>query len=149
MKTYRVNPLLLSLALILSNLALASPALAGDEPSPDSDTEVQYLLEFVAASGCSFIRNGSVHDPADAADHLRLKYRKGKKYVDSAGQFIDRLASESSWTGKAYTVDCNGTVEPSKAWLHRALDDYRQREAVAAPQAAPHSAASPTTAVPG
>lgn len=144
MKIYCAQPLLLSLVLTLSSLALPSPALAGDEPATVSDTEIQYLLEFVATSGCDFIRNGSAHDPADAADHLRLKYRKGKRYAGSADQFIDRLASESSWTGKAYTVDCNGTVEPSKTWLHRALDDYRQPETAAVPRAT----ASPTTAVP-
>lgn len=90
-----------------------------------ADREIQHLFEFVAQSGCSFERNGSSHDSADAADHLRLKYRRGSRYVNTAEQFIDRLASESSWSGKPYTATCDGQVIPSKAWLHQALDDYR------------------------
>jgi hypothetical protein len=93
--------------------------------SAEPDQEIKYLLSFVADSGCIFTRNGTAHDSPDAADHLRLKYREGKRYADSAEQFIDRLASESSWSGEPYTVDCDGRVETSSAWLHRALTDYR------------------------
>ena len=93
-----------------------------------TDPEVQYLLTFVETSGCTFHRNGSDHDAADAADHLRLKYRRGGKYVNNADQFIDRLASESSWSGSEYTVTCEGNTEPSGEWLHRALDQYRSEQ---------------------
>ncbi len=103
-------------------LALGTAAALADNPA---EVEVQYLLGYVEASGCTFHRNGGDHDAADAADHLRLKYRRGGKYVDTAEQFIDRLASESSWTGKAYTVTCEGRTEPSGEWLHRALERYR------------------------
>ncbi|MEH6580992.1 MAG: DUF5329 domain-containing protein [Halioglobus sp.] len=101
----------------------SGPALA--EIPPETDREVQYLLAFVANSGCDFERNGSTHDPADAADHLRLKYRRGARYVDTAEHFIDRLASESSWTGRDYSATCNGKEIPTGQWLHQALDDYR------------------------
>jgi len=84
------------------------------------------LFEFVAASGCTFIRNGSDNHPEAAADHLRLKYRRGKRYVSSAEQFIDRLASESSWTGKKYTINCEGKVSESGVWLHQALAEHRK-----------------------
>lgn len=106
---------------LLSGLVLADLA-------PEADTEVQFLLEFVSGSGCIFIRNGSEKNAADAADHLRLKYSRGKRYVDSADQFIDRLASESSWTGKKYTVNCDGRVSESGVWLHRALAELRGSE---------------------
>ncbi|MEP4146666.1 MAG: DUF5329 domain-containing protein [Halioglobus sp.] len=91
-----------------------------------NDPEVEYLLSYVASSGCTFHRNGSDHDAAGAADHLRLKYRRGGKYVNNAEQFIDRLATESSWTGRKYTVTCGGEQQGSGEWLHRALDDYRK-----------------------
>lgn len=101
-------------------------AAAGNGRGEDtSEAEIQHLLDFVAASGCTFVRNGKEHDPADAADHLRLKYRNGARYVNSAEQFIDRLASQSSWTGQAYTVTCDGRTEPTGQWLHRALREYR------------------------
>ena len=110
---------------LLLTCALALPGVALGE---DSDAEVQYLLMFVADSGCTFVRNGDDHDSVDAADHLRLKYNRGRRYTNSAENFIDRLASESSWSGKPYTVTCDGTTETSAAWLHRALADYRRGE---------------------
>ena len=103
---------------------LQAPAGAGVPAA--ADREIQYLLEFVATSGCDFVRNGSSHDPVAAADHLRLKYRRGSRYVNSAEQFIDRLASESSWTGRAYTATCDEQVIPTSVWLHQALDNYRE-----------------------
>ncbi len=112
----RLRPLFAALL-----IALASATLADQE----ADAEIQYLLHYVADSGCTFTRNGSDHDSADAADHLRLKYSRGKRYASTAEQFIDRLASESSWTGKAYTVNCQGRTTPTGEWLHRALDEYR------------------------
>ena len=93
--------------------------------STEEDADIQYLFDFVAASGCTFTRNGSDNNSKAAADHLRLKYGRGKRHVDSAEQFIDRLASESSWTGKKYTVNCNGEIRESGNWLHRALSEHR------------------------
>jgi hypothetical protein len=112
-------------------LALPGAATAGAE----TEQEVEYLLEFVASSGCTFVRNGDDHDSADAADHLRLKYSRGKRYVGSAEQFIDRLATESSWSGDPYTVTCEGNTQTSAHWLHRALAEYRQHPVAAAPAA--------------
>jgi len=91
------------------------------------ETEIVYLLDFVAASGCIFVRNGDEHNAADAADHLRLKYGRGKRYVDSAEDFIDFLATESSWSGEPYTIICDGVSQASAQWLYRALSDYRQQ----------------------
>jgi hypothetical protein len=117
-----VIPCQLRAGLVLASLLLAPLVVAADT---DADTEVNYLLAFVASSGCEFYRNDNRHDSESAADHLRLKYSRGKRYVDSAEHFIDRLASESSWTGKPYTVNCDGVEEPTADWLHRALDEYR------------------------
>ena len=110
---------------------------AGADVPAEADREIQYLFEFVAGSGCRFERNGSSHDPEDAADHLRLKYRRGARYVNTAEQFIDRLASESSWSGRAYTTHCEDRAIPTGQWLHQALADYRKMPDVAAPATAP------------
>lgn len=104
-------------------LALAAPVAADRDAA-----EIEYLLDFVAASDCDFERNGEVHSAADAAGHLRLKYRRGARHAATAEQFIDRLASKSSWTGKQYRVTCGGVTEPSGTWLHRALQDYRREQ---------------------
>ena len=90
-----------------------------------AELEIQYLLDFVADSQCTFVRNGSEHSSPDAADHLRLKYDRGRRYAGTAEGFIDNLATKSSWTGRPYQVICQGIAEPSGVWLHRALADYR------------------------
>ena len=119
-----MHRLLFSLAL---SLVLVHPALAADDAT--NTREINYLLEFVASSGCTFIRNGDGHTSPQAADHLRLKYSRGQRYVNSAEQFIDRLATASSWSGDPYTVNCQGTSQTSAHWLYRALADYRQNGA--------------------
>ena len=98
---------------------------AGEETA---DAEIRYLLDYVADSGCVFLRNGDSHAAPDAADHLRLKYDRGRRYADTAEHFIDRLASQSSWSGKPYRVTCGDATEPSGDWLHRALAEYRQQQ---------------------
>lgn len=118
------RPGLGAIALLIS-LSFAALSNAG---STGADTEIEYLLGYVAGSGCVFLRNGDDHEAADAADHLRLKYSRGRRYADTAEHFIDRLASQSSWTGKPYSVTCGATTEPSGEWLHRALAEYRQRQ---------------------
>ncbi len=110
---------------------LLAALLALPAGATDPDREIDYLLRFVAASGCTFHRNGADHDSAEAADHLRLKLRRGGRYADTAEHFIDRLASSSSWTGEVYTVTCEDRTEPSGDWLHRALEAYRGNPASA------------------
>ena len=83
-----------------------------------------------AISGCTFIRNGSRHDAEDAASHMRLKYRRGKRYATTAELFIERLASKSSFSGKPYAIECPGSeAVPSGEWLTARLHEYRERQA--------------------
>jgi hypothetical protein len=114
----------------LAGVILMAAALPGwADISDETSAEIDRLLQQVQVSDCIFIRNGSEHDAEDAADHLRLKLKRGKKYVNTTEQFIDRLASESSWTGKPYTIRCpDQDEELTGAWLHRLLDSIRTAE---------------------
>ena len=85
------------------------------------ETEINALLEVVAKSGCDFKRNGTLHSSPDAAEHLALKYSRGQRYVETTENFIDRLATKSSWTGRSYTVICDGVETASGTWLHAQL----------------------------
>lgn len=102
---------------------LMSTAARAVEPTVDS--EIEQLLAWVAASGCGFERNGDRYTSKEAADHLSLKYRRGARYVSTTEDFIDRLASQSSWTGKPYHVICDGIEMQSGPWLHRHLAALR------------------------
>jgi len=112
--------LLIGMSLLVSFFALPGQT----EESPD--VEIEYLLVTVGQSNCSFIRNGISHSAENAESHLRLKYSRGSKYVSNADEFIDRLASESSWTGKDYMIECPETgKQPSAEWLNQRLSEYR------------------------
>ncbi|MBV1916253.1 MAG: DUF5329 domain-containing protein [Pseudomonadales bacterium] len=91
-----------------------------------ADAEINYLIQAVGNSGCTFLRNGTEHSPKDAENHMRLKYKNGKRWIDSAEQFIERLATKSSWTGTPYYLLCKGK-EPqlSSIWMTDQLAAYR------------------------
>jgi hypothetical protein len=54
--------------------------------------------------GAVFIRNGSEYDATKAAEHLRRKLDYAGKRIQTADQFIDKLATGSSMTGKPYRI---------------------------------------------
>jgi len=89
--------------------------------------EIGYLIESIGQSGCAFVRNGKNHSAPDAADHLRMKYRRGKAYANSAEQFISRLASKSSMSGKPYYMKCDGEeTQKTGEWLTERLEAFRK-----------------------
>jgi hypothetical protein len=115
-------PLVAALALLMPAAAIAD----------DSEIEIEHLITTVGESGCTFIRNGSRHDAEDAASHMRMKYRRGKRYANTAELFIERLASKSSFSGKPYAIECPGSeAVPSGDWLTARLQEYRHQQASA------------------
>jgi len=111
-------------AVLLAILPLLSQA----APPPAARQEITHLIGYLTASGCSFQRNGSWHDAADAARHLQRKYDYLLKrdLVASSEDFIARAASESSLSGKPYQVRCGGNAPlASAAWLKAELAKYR------------------------
>ncbi len=111
------------LAAILLIGLMQSAAGADEVPA-----EIDYLLTTMGGSDCTFIRNGKEYDAEDAEAHLRMKYRRGKRYAKTTEDFIDNLASRSSMSKKPYHIACDqqATVE-SGAWLMQLLQEYRAR----------------------
>ncbi|MEK9593356.1 MAG: DUF5329 domain-containing protein [Luminiphilus sp.] len=93
----------------------------------DAEAEITALIAAVRESGCEFNRNGSLHSAEAAAEHLELKYSRGKRYADSAEAFIERLASKSSWSGKPYEMICDGETQPAGDWLTATLVALRDQ----------------------
>lgn len=119
--TYRI-PLILA--------ALLAAPFAHAVPGPQAQREIAQLIASLDGSQCRFQRNGSWHDAAEARAHLQRKYdyllKKDK--VDSAEQFIERAASQSSMSGKAYRIQCPGQPEQTAAaWFGARLQALRQR----------------------
>ena len=116
------------LALIVVLALPLQGALAG--PVPAAAAEIGYLLDYVGRSGCEFYRNGTWHDPAAAQTHLRDKYEAlaARGQVATADDFIEKVATKSMLSGKAYMVKCvSGRQMPTGEWLRRALAGYRAR----------------------
>lgn len=104
------------------------PILSQAAPPPAARQEIAHLIGYLTASGCSFQRNGSWHDAAEAAKHLQRKYDYLQKrdLVATSEEFIARAASESSLSGKPYQVRCSGNAPvASAAWLKAELAKYR------------------------
>ncbi len=114
--------------LILAAL-LAAP-LAQAAPGADARREIAQLISSLDGSQCRFQRNGRWYDGSDARAHLQRKYDYllKKDMVDSAEQFIERAASQSSMSGKAYRIQCPGQPEQTAAaWFGARLQALRHR----------------------
>lgn len=81
--------------------------LATQTPKTKKLTEAQkieYLIAFIAKQDGVFIRNGSEYTPSQAAEHLRMKWNKAEKMIKTADDFIAKLATNSSVSGKPYLI---------------------------------------------
>ncbi|KAF1015495.1 MAG: hypothetical protein GAK31_00969 [Stenotrophomonas maltophilia] len=116
----------LAVALLMAPLAPAAQA----APGPQARQEIAQLMGSLDGSDCRFQRNGRWHDAPEARAHLQRKYdyllKKDK--VDSAEQFIERAASQSSLSGTPYRIQCPGQPEQTAArWFSARLQALRQR----------------------
>lgn len=110
---------------ILSALLVAVlwPTLA--QATSTAEHEIQHLFGFISQSDCTFIRNNSEYPAPEARDHMQNKYAYAKGWVDNTEQFIERIASKSSISGKRYQVRCGGQLFYSDDWLKQELVRYR------------------------
>jgi hypothetical protein len=85
--------------------------------------KIQALIHAVETlQGAVFIRNGSEYDSAKAADHLRRKLDYAGKRITTAEQFIDKLATGSSMSGKPYKIRfADGRTVESAVYFHEQL----------------------------
>lgn len=114
--------------LLLLSLLLAPVVQAA--PDARARQEIAALIAGMDSSGCRFQRNGSWHDAGQARAHLQRKYEYllKKNIVDSAEQFIERAASRSSMSGRAYRIQCPAQAEQeASAWFTARLQQLRQR----------------------
>jgi hypothetical protein len=112
-------------------LQLVSLPVARAASDANTQLEVDFLLRDLAASGCEFYRNGRWHDSHAAEAHLRKKYAylASMNGLRTADDFIEKAGSESSFSGNAYQVRCNGgATVTSRKWLNDELARFRSRQ---------------------
>jgi hypothetical protein len=90
------------------------------------DESIKYLLDYVAKSDATFIRNGQTHTPQEAVDHIKAKYVHFKSDIKTPEDFIRLSASKSLLTGQPYLVRTqDGKEMPLNVWLTDALKKHR------------------------
>lgn len=115
--------------------------LTGVTPSalakPPSQMErIEALLKIVGKAKVVFIRNGTRHTATEAENHMRRKLRNATRGLFGWGSpkkvtvedFITKIASRSSMSGKPYLVEVNGAKPyPVERWLRHRLAEIEKR----------------------
>jgi hypothetical protein len=114
-------------AALVAGIWLATLAgAAAANPDAVAQREIDHLLDYVAASRCTFVRNGESYPAATARDHLAMKYRFTQGRLTTAEDFIKYLATASSKSGEPYRIVCDRTQTPAATWLTEELQRYRK-----------------------
>ena len=104
-------------------LCLFLPARAADAPTEKD--KIEHLLACMEKSDLTFVRNGKAYSGKDAAGHLRMKWNSVGDKVKTAREFIGKIGTASSTSGKPYLVrDKEGAEKPLGPWLTAALDAF-------------------------
>jgi hypothetical protein len=119
----KIRPGQLLLTCIVNTLLLVSAGVA----SADKSDEINHLLEFIAQSDCTYVRNDKEYSALEARDHIAGKYESVKWRIKTSETFIQKIASRSSLSGKQYLIRCEEEEQTTEQWLFRELGNYRNR----------------------
>lgn len=78
--------------------------LAAENPVGEKEKIEALIKQIENLKDAVFIRNGSNYDSKTAAIFLRGKWEKHTKEIKNATEFIEKLASNSSTSGKPYVI---------------------------------------------
>ncbi len=93
------------IALLCSLVALVIFSNHATAEEMTEQSKIEALIRSVESmNDATFVRNGSDYSAKNAAKFLRGKWDAQRKEVHSAVDFIDKVATRSSTTGKAYLI---------------------------------------------
>ena len=108
MKTFRI----ISVALFFVMSIMGPLNLRAVEKPLTEKEKIQALIRVIEnLKDATFIRNGSDYNAKTAARFLRGKWQAHEKEIKTATDFIDKAASVSSTSGKAYMIRLKGKSE--------------------------------------
>ncbi len=109
------TPLLLVVLIFISSVTWSE--------TMSEEEKIQTLLNRIEESKYIFIRNDKEYSAQKAREHLEMKYNRMKKRIKTANDFIDRLATKSSLSGKPYLMKnpANGKKTLLRVWLKAQL----------------------------
>ena len=95
---------------------------------------IRYLLERMAASDEHFVRNGETHDGKQARIWLLYKMGHWVNGVDTAEDFVSRVATFSQKTGNLYLVQqADGQIYSLQSLLRNELSAFDDHQVKAKP----------------
>lgn len=109
--------------LLLGSMTLLLWGAAAAAPPPDEQARIDKLIHFIETQkGMKFVRNGIEYECSEAAKFLRGKLEKMGKDVTTAQEFVERIASKSTMSGKPYHVKfADGKTMLASQFLGEAL----------------------------
>jgi hypothetical protein len=113
-----------ALPILLGSGAMALPLqAAAEEWRIEEAGRIDALIAAVERmADAAFIRNGLTYDSTVAAEFLRRKWRAQADRVGSAEDFIEKVASFSSTSGRPYLIRFgDGRVFPCSVFLRAEL----------------------------
>ncbi|HEU5463524.1 MAG TPA: DUF5329 family protein [Candidatus Binatia bacterium] len=104
MSTFRITGLCLSLVILALSIFTPSSLGAQSVPEPERQKIEALIREVSELEGAKFIRNGKAYDVATAVRFLRGKWKANDEQVQTARDFVDKVASISGSSGKPYLI---------------------------------------------
>lgn len=105
--------------------------------------KIRYLLERIGSCNNRFIRNGQIHNGLYARQWLLYKLGHWVSGVETAEDFVNRVAAFSQKTGRAYLVECDGKNYSLKSVLQSELAAF-EKNRISIVQSAPALVANPS-----
>lgn len=116
----RLNSLLLLITLLSSVSAAATSA------AENMQDEVDYLFSVLGKDSCTFVRNDISYSSGEFERHLRSKLSGNEQLINSAEDFIEKIATRSSVSESPYVAICGAELQIIKDWLTESLEVYRR-----------------------
>lgn len=114
------------LAALVTALFFLSPSVSDARQTEPADETIQYLLEYVARSELTFLRNSGRYTAQEASEHMQKKYEHFRAEIETPEEFIELCATRSLLSGKPYKVmDKHGETINTSEWLTTELKEYR------------------------
>lgn len=116
-----------SLCILLLSCFLAGRGESGEQ-NKKIENELAYLIDQIAKSHLTFIRNGVEYSGQEASAHIKNKCQYFKSQIKTPEDFIRVCASKSIESGKPYLVStAQGKISMEK-WLGEILAKHLKEE---------------------
>ena len=125
-----MKALILTIVAAALALSVCLTALSAADLPRAEEKQIEALIAAIERmADATFIRNGRPYGAAAAAEFLRRKWRHREEGIRTADDFIGKVASFSSTTGRPYLIRfSDGRETPCSIFLRTELSNLRKKE---------------------